>query len=100
MIGKLLAIMTSAVCAYAVVALVPGFVPPVAAHAAQKPAVEQAAIAQIPVMAAASGRPACMETWPYYEAACLHDARQPDGRARVVRVVSIERTAEFESRPR
>lgn len=100
MIGKLSAIMASAACAYVVVALVPGLVPPVAAHAAQKPALEQTAVAQTAVEAAAVGRPACTESWPYYEPACLHDARQPDGRARVVRMVSIERTTGFGSRSR
>jgi hypothetical protein len=27
-------------------------------------------------------------TWPYYDAQCLSDLRQPDGRARTVRIVS------------
>lgn len=29
--------------------------------------------------------------WPYFEAACLRDARNPSGQVRAVRVVSAER---------
>jgi hypothetical protein len=37
------------------------------------------------------GRPCAEQTWPYYERQCLRDARQPGGRARVVRIVSTDR---------
>ena len=92
MIGKISAVLASAACAFLIVTVIPGVAPSVAAYAAQTPAVEQPK-AQDPLAAPALGRPACTETWPYYEAACLYDARQAGGRARVVRVVSIERTA-------
>lgn len=91
MIGKISAVLASAGCAFLLVTAIPGLAPSVAAHAAPTPAVEQAGT-QNPLKAAAPGGPACREIWPYYEPACLHDARQPGGRARVVRVVSIERT--------
>jgi hypothetical protein len=29
--------------------------------------------------------------WPYYETSCLRDAKYPDGKARAVRVISIDR---------
>jgi hypothetical protein len=93
MIGKMSAIVAAAACADAIVTFMPGFAPPVAAHAAQPPAIDQMAVTKDQGSAAAVSRPACVEVWPYYERACLYDARQPDGRARAVRVVSIERTA-------
>lgn len=31
------------------------------------------------------------QEWPYYETSCLRDARNPGGRARPVRVISIDR---------
>lgn len=97
MIGKMSAVLASAACAYSLVTLVLGFAPSVAAHAAQTPVDAQTA-AQSPLGVAALGRPACRETWPYYEPVCLYDARQPGGQARVVRVVSIERAA-FQGSP-
>jgi hypothetical protein len=36
-----------------------------------------------PTDSSCSGR-----TWPYYDAQCLSDLRQPDGRARAVRIVA------------
>jgi len=32
----------------------------------------------------------CREVWPYYEQSCLHDTRQPNGRARMVRLIPID----------
>jgi hypothetical protein len=29
--------------------------------------------------------------WPYFEAACLHDPRQPFGQARQVRIIPLDR---------
>ena len=92
MIGKMSAIIAAAACAAAIVTFMPGFAPPVAARAAQPPATDQMAVTQDQGRAAAVGRPACVETWPFYERACLYDPRQPGGRARAVRIVSIERT--------
>ncbi len=33
------------------------------------------------------------QTWPYYDAACLKDVRQPMSRAKAVRVVTTDRIA-------
>lgn len=102
MIGKISAILASAACAYLLVTLVPGFTPEVAARAAPQPALPQAATGHDTTAAALHRKPACVETWPYYEPECLRDDRQPDGRARIVRIVSTERTAPrgFASRAR
>jgi len=35
---------------------------------------------------------ACADSCPYYEQDCLYDARQPDGKARVVRVISVDQS--------
>jgi hypothetical protein len=39
----------------------------------------------------ASGVPkaVCTQSWPYYEQDCLHDGRQPEGKARIVRIVAL-----------
>jgi hypothetical protein len=91
MMGKMSAVLASAASAFLVVTVISGFAPSVAAHAAQSPATAPGR-AQDAITVTAFARPACRESWPYYEPTCLHDARQPDGRARVVRVVSIERS--------
>lgn len=48
---------------------------------------------QVVARAAAVDRPACTESWPFYEASCLRDDRQPEGKARAVRIVSADRLA-------
>jgi len=36
--------------------------------------------------------PACSDKpWPHYESNCVHDIRQPAGKARAVRIVSADR---------
>ena len=32
----------------------------------------------------------CTQGWPYYEKACLHDGRQSDGKAQMVRMIAID----------
>jgi len=41
-----------------------------------------------------TGDRACLQSWPYYEQSCLRDARRSDGKARVVRVISIDRSTD------
>jgi len=74
------------VMAYLLVTLTPGLVSEVAARTAPKAAPTPAGVAQ-------DRRVACAESWPFYEPGCLHDGRQPGGRARTVRIVSTERLA-------
>jgi hypothetical protein len=93
MVGRASAIMAAAACAALIVVLMPGFAPQVAAHAAQPAFTQPAATAAHPPAAGHGRKIACRESWPYYEPACLRDNRQPDGRARVVRVISIERAS-------
>lgn len=91
MIGKISAILVSAACAYVLVTLLSGFASALVASAAPQPAAPQ--IASALKAQAADRKAACAESWPYYEPQCLRDDRQPGGRARIVRIVSIERTA-------
>lgn len=93
MIGRASAIMAAAASAALIVVLIPGFAPQVAAHASQPAFTERAPTAVAPRAAGHERKIVCRESWPYYEPACLRDDRQPDGRARVVRVISIERTS-------
>jgi hypothetical protein len=83
MFGKALAIMSAAACASLIVVFMPGFALPVAANTA---AVQPAVIANTGAVQAR--QPSCNDGWPYYAVSCLHDARQPGGRARVVRIVA------------
>jgi hypothetical protein len=51
----------------------------------------------------ADGRPLARDcsgkAWPYFEASCLRDARNPFGQARDVRLVSLDRTKAAEAKP-
>jgi hypothetical protein len=38
-----------------------------------------------------TGRACSQHAWPYYEAQCLHDAKNARGRARTVRMVSTDK---------
>jgi hypothetical protein len=94
MIKNILAIAAAAVCAGAIVGFIPEPAPAVAAGTPQavqaqvtdnsgsnRPAV---AAAHVPEIHGAG----CTQGWPYYETSCLRDGRRPDGKARVVRVVT------------
>jgi hypothetical protein len=83
MLGKTSAIMLAAVCATVIVVFMPGFNQPVAANAA--PSIQHVAVANPAV--------SCIQSWPMYEASCLHDDRQPGGKARAVRVIRLDRQA-------
>jgi hypothetical protein len=94
MFKKILAVVVAAVCAAVIVGFIPAPAPAVAAGTPQAvhaqltgnsesstPAVVAARIPEI-------GRIGCTHGWPYYEPSCLRDDRRPDGKARVVRVVT------------
>ena len=101
MIEKTTAIVAAAICASLAVIFIPGFTAEVAASAAgPTPAARILAAfavvdaASVPAHSGSADRKiVCAQSWPYYEASCLQDDRQPDGKARVVRIVSIDRTA-------
>ncbi len=99
MIKKVLAIVAAAVCAGAIVGFIPQPAPAVAAGTSQavqsqgtrisdsnKPAV--VAAARVPEIR----KDGCTQGWPYYEQSCLRDDRRPDGKARVARVVTADRS--------
>jgi len=87
MIEKVSFAVAALAAAYLLVTLIPGAAPEVAARTA-----ERTSTAQLGMSQASQGRKvACMESWPYYEPNCLHDGRQADGRARIVRIISTER---------
>ena len=96
MIKNILAIAAAAVCAGAIVGFIPAPAPAIAAGTPQavqsqglissesnKPAV--VAAAHVPEIRKAG----CTQGWPYYDPSCLHDGRRPDGKARAVRVVTV-----------
>jgi hypothetical protein len=98
MIKKILAVISAAVCAGAIVEFTPESAPagavgalPVARSqetiisASKKPAVFAA------VRIAESRKTVCSQGWPYYEPPCLHDGRRTEGKMRVVRVIITDR---------
>ncbi len=99
MYKKLLAVFAAAACA----AVIVGFIPtPQPASAAKAPQANVVAIEKMqanavdterkaPVLAAPSTT--CTQGWPHYDQNCLRDSRRPNGKARVARVVAIDRSA-------
>ncbi len=94
MIKKILAIVAAAACAGASIEFIPEPTPAEAAGAS--PAVQshktsvsdRAKPAALDAARIVERRKAvCAQAWPYYEPACLHDARRLDGKVRVVRVI-------------
>jgi hypothetical protein len=77
---------------YLLVTLIPGLAPEVSARTADKTVAAQPVTAPSLSRAAQETVTVCTESWPYYQPACLHDSRQPGGRARVVRIISTERS--------
>jgi hypothetical protein len=90
MLGKTTAIMLAAACATVIVVFMPGFAQPVSANTA--PSIQQTAVAD-PGNRTEPQKLACTQSWPFYEIACLHDDRQPGGKARIVRVIRLDRQA-------
>jgi hypothetical protein len=99
MIKKILAVISAAVCAGAIVEFTPepapadavGALPVARSHetiisASNQPAVFAA------VRIAESPKAFCSQGWPYYEPPCLHDGRRADGKMRVVRVIIADRS--------
>ena len=99
MYKKLLAVIAAAACA----AVIVGFIPtPQPASAAKAPQADVVATEKTqanavntekkaPVPAAPSTT--CTQGWPHYDQNCLRDSRRPNGKARVARIVAIDRSA-------
>jgi hypothetical protein len=88
MFKKLLAIVAAAACAAVIVGFIPTptSTPADTARAPQSTAVvaDQSAVMPLP--------DSCMQGWPNYDQACLNDNRRPNGKPRVARVVSMDRS--------
>jgi len=100
MFKSILAAIAAAACAGVIVGFVPDPVPAVAAGAPQsaQPRASSTSDADQPAVVAVvrvadTHKAACTQAWPYYEQPCLHDGRQPNGNARLVRVVTADRPA-------
>ena len=95
MIKKILAVVVAAVWDGAIVGIIPQPDPADAAVTSQAARSQVTGIADSNRPAAIAavrvpeiGKPLCTQGWPYYEQSCLRDGRRPDGKARVVRVVT------------
>jgi hypothetical protein len=87
MLKKLLAVIAAAACAAVIVGFIPTPTPADAAKAPQAIAVDVDQPAVLP-----AGSSSCAQGWPNYDQTCLRDARRPNGKARVARVVVIDRS--------
>jgi hypothetical protein len=87
MIRGMLVVVAAVVCAGLIVGITPPPSPATAAPALQVPA--------LPTSSIDSGTHTaiCTQAWPYYAPSCLRDSRQPNGMARVVRIVTADRLA-------
>jgi hypothetical protein len=84
MLKAVYAVAASAIVAFAFVATL-GMSPPVEARGAAPGAkADRADIRPL-------GRQCSDKAWPYFEAGCLRDARNPFGQVRAVRIVSADR---------
>ena len=99
MVKSILVVSAAAVMAAAFVGFVPPPAPAVAAFEAATPnaagPAQAAATAPTAVQPDQSG---CTGTWPYYEQSCLRNSRQPNGNARVVRVIAEDKSVVNRSR--
>jgi hypothetical protein len=90
MIKQVLAITAAAACA-ALVVIVPELSPESAMASTQS---SQSGVPSREVVAAKEAQKSksdCSQGWPYYEHACLREARPPNGVRRTVRVIAIDR---------
>ena len=88
MFKSLMAVIAAAVGAGMIVALIPPPGAAIAAHTPQSSPANTGKLAGAPAARVANIRkPVCAQHWPYYEQACLSDLRQPNGNARVVRLI-------------
>jgi hypothetical protein len=78
--------------AYLLATLIPGLAREVSTRTIDKTVVAQPATAPTPSRTSQGIVTVCTDSWPYYQPACLHDIRQPGGRARAVRIISSERS--------
>jgi hypothetical protein len=96
MIKRIAAIIAAAGCA----ALIVSVLPEVAIGNSQNAATPIAGVGSIDRVAEA-GIPAridtrtqhkttCTQGWPYYEKGCLHDGRQSNGKAQMVRTIAVD----------
>jgi hypothetical protein len=76
--------------AYLLATLIPGLAHEVSARRTDKTIAAQPAPAPSPTSQEIVT--VCRDSWPYYQLPCLHDSRQPGGRARAVRIISIARS--------
>jgi hypothetical protein len=90
MIKHVLAITAAAACA-ALVVIVPELAPESAM--ASTPSSQSGVSSRDVVVAkeAQKSKSDCSQGWPYYEHACLREARPPNGVGRPVRVIAIDR---------
>ncbi len=98
MFEKTLAVVAAAAGAAIIVGFIPPPAPAVAAGTSQavRPHATGISDSSSPPIGTAVRIPeirksVCTQAWPYYEPSCLHDSRQADGKARVVRVVTADR---------
>jgi hypothetical protein len=99
---SVLAVIPAAVCAAALVGFVPEPTSAVAAGTSQ-PQLTVASFSEpvLPVAPTVGDAGAgCAQGWPYYEPSCLHDSRQPNGKARVVRVIPADHPKVLTARAR
>jgi len=88
-----LGILAAAVCAGMIVGLIPPSAPAAAAVPVQSAQARAPSLAAVEIAApsiAALPQRDCVRAWPYYERSCLRDGRQPNGQARVVRLIPID----------
>jgi hypothetical protein len=105
--SKLGAIATAAIVATLVAVLAPGFVPAVSARtsttvnlsvtappgsreALDPPLTDKATIGHRRADDGVKRVEECAQNWPYNVPDCLRDERQPDGRARTVRLITLD----------
>jgi len=96
MIKQIAAIVAAAGCA----ALIVSVVPEAAVGSSQNAGtpvtgvgrIDRVADASIParIDSRAQHKITCTQGWPYCQQACLHDGRQSDGKAQVVRMIAID----------
>jgi hypothetical protein len=96
MIKRIAAIIAAAGCAALIVSVVPevavGNSQNVVTSVASVGSIDRVAQARIParIDTDTQRKITCTQGWPYYERACLHDGRQLDGKAQMVRVIGID----------
>jgi hypothetical protein len=98
MINKILAGVAAAACTAAIIGSITAPAHVVATRVSQILQLQRTDISSSEQYTAATAAPieirksACARGWPYYDLSCLHDGRRSDGAARVVRVVTADRS--------